>query len=400
MKVIILISFLVMLFFNNGVDGYNCTKELYNMNLRDLSITSVVLDHRTSRKELGAWVHFFFSHFPTPADAIKYVEDINIYALDNEDQSCFVRAFTIYLIQNYAKDIKSMSNTDNYETFFKNLLKDVHADISNDFLSIFSSPTLLGYIDNLVLKEQDVNNLKNDVNIFRKTISKADRKTHATYTSNPILSFSQYDIRRFRSAYLVKEDPSINMSEVYAARDINFLAFLGVSDMYYNSDITQPARGTSIVINKRKRLGLKKRSTSLVLLGPHNHNPTFGFCEKDGNEDYFGYVDDLLPSFFSVIKTKMIYGHKRFLREFDYSLIHKTYKMPNLKGFRFLKSLFRRKNLENFVDMYSGLMSTELDFLAEDFAELFDITMNCNMRDHFDRAIVNYHMIKEKGMES
>nr|AAZ68036.1 rhoptry-associated protein 2 [Plasmodium vivax] len=400
MKAIILISFLVTLFFNNGVDGHTCTKELYNMNFKDLSITSMVLEHSTTRKILGNWVHFFFSHFSNPTDAIKYVEDINLYALDNKDQTCFVRAFTIYLIQNYAKDIKSMSNTDNYETYFKNLLKDVHPDFSKDFLSLFTSATLLGYIDGLVLKEQDISNLKNDVNIFKKHISKADRRTHATYNTNPIPAFAPSDIRTFRRSYLPKEDPSISVSEVYAARDINFLAFLGVSDMYYNSDITQPARGTSIIISKRKRLGLKRRSSSLLLLGPHNHNPTFGFCVKDGKEDYFGSVDDLLPSFFSVMKTKMIYGHKRFLREFDYSLMHKTYKMPNLKGLRLLKSFFRRKNLENFVDMYSNLMSTELDFLTEDFAELFDITMNCHMREHFDRAIVNFHMIKEKGMES
>ncbi|EUD68136.1 hypothetical protein C922_01154 [Plasmodium inui San Antonio 1] len=400
MKAIILISFLVTLFFNNGVDGYTCTKELHNINFQDLSVTSMVLGHSSTRKMLGNWVYFFFNHFSNPTDAIKYVEDMNLYALDNSDQSCFVRAFTIYLIQNYAKDIKSMSNTDNYETFFKNLLKDVHPDLSKDFLSIFSSPTLLGYIDGLVLKEQDVSNLKNDVNIFRKTISKADIRTHATYKSNPIRSFSLYDIKAFKTSYLAKEDRPINMSEVYAARDINFLSFLSLSDMYYNSDITQPTRGTSIVISKRKRLGLRRRSSSLLLLGPHNHNPTFGFCEKDGKEDYFGSIDDLLPSFFSVMKTKMIYGHKRFLREFDYSLMHKTYRMPNLKGLRLLKSLFRRKNLENFVDMYSSLMSTELDFLREDFAELFDITMNCHMREHLDRAILNYHMIKEKGMES
>ncbi|ANQ08780.1 Rhoptry-associated protein 2 [Plasmodium coatneyi] len=400
MKVIILISFLVTLFFKNGVDGHTCMKELYNINFKDLSVTSMVLDHTSSRASLGSWVYFFFSHFSNPTDAIKYVEDINIYALDNKDMTCFIRAFTIYLIHNYAKDIKSMSNTDNYETFFKNLLKDVNPEINGDFLSLFMSPTLLGQIDAIVLNEQDVNNLKNDVNIFKKQISKVDRKTHATYNTNPLSAFAYYDVRNFRKAYLVKENPSINMSEIYAARDINFLAYLGVSDMYYNSDLTQPARGTSMVISKRKRLGLRKRSSSLVLLGPQNHNPIFGFCEKDGNEDYFGYVDDLLPSFFSVMKAKMIYGHKRFLREFDYSLIHKTYKMPNLKGLRLLKSLFRRKNLENFVDMYSNLMSIELDFLTEDFAELFGITMNCNMRDHFDRAIVNYHAIKERGMES
>ncbi|KJP88777.1 hypothetical protein AK88_01467 [Plasmodium fragile] len=400
MTAIFLISFLVTLFFKNGVHAYTCAKELYNINFRDLSVTGMVLDHAQARPMLGKWVYFFFSHFSNPTDAINYVEHLNVYALDNKDQACFIRAFTIYLIQNYAKDIKAMSNTDNYETYFKNLLKDVQSDVSNDFLSLFSSQLLVAQVHKLLLNQQDIDNLKNDPHIFKTLISKADRNTHATYERNPIPSFGPYDVRVFRKLYLVKDDPSINMSEVYAARDINFLAFLGVSDLYYNSDITQPARGTSIVISNRKRLGIRKRSSSLLLLGPHNHNPAFGFCEKDGKEDYFGYIDDFLPSFFSVMKTKMIYGHKRFLREFDYSLVHKTYTMPNLKGLRLLKSFFRRKNLENFVHMYSNLMSTEIDFLTEDFADLFQITMNCHMREHFDRAILNYRMIKERTMES
>ncbi|GAB67063.1 rhoptry-associated protein 2 [Plasmodium cynomolgi strain B] len=261
MKAIILISFLVTLFFNNGVDGYTCTKELYNMNFKDLSVTSMVLEHLSVRKTLGSWVYFFFSHFSNPTDAIKYVEDINIYALDNKDMPCFVRAFTIYLIQNYAKDIKYMSNTDNYETFFKNLLKDVHPDLSNDFLSLFTSPTLLGQVENLLLKEQDVSNLKSDLNIFKKQISKADRRTHAFYTNNPVSAFGPHDIRIFRRAYLVKEDPSINMSEIYAARDMNYLAFLGVSDMYYNSDITQPAH----IIITLPLVFVKKMKTKITL---------------------------------------------------------------------------------------------------------------------------------------
>ncbi|GAW81549.1 rhoptry-associated protein 2 [Plasmodium gonderi] len=400
MRAIIFTSFLISLFFKNVVYGYNCTKELYNINLKDLSVSTMVTTHTSARKVLGNWVYFFFSHFSNPNDAIKYIEDTNIHVLDNKDQSCFVRAFTIFLIHSYANDIKAMSNTENYETFFKNLLKDVNEDFRNDFLSIFTSQTLLSYIDGILPSEQDILNLKNDAYVIKNFISKSNRKTHATYHSSPLPLFTSYGSRLFRSNYLPKEDLSISMNEILIARDFNFLSFIGVSDMYYNSDITLPARGTSAVIDHRKKLGFRKRSSSLLLYGPHNNNPAFSYCEKDGKEEYFGSVDDLLPSFFSIIKTKMVYGHRKFLREFDYSLIHKSYSVPNLKGLRFIKNLFKKKNLENFVGMYSDLMSTELDFLTEDFAELFDITMNCHAREFFGRAGNNYYALKGRNIES
>ncbi|KAI4839816.1 rhoptry-associated protein 2 [Plasmodium brasilianum] len=369
-----------------------------SITFQDFTLSSIIHAHTSTGKNLGSWIHFFFSHFNNGNDAIKYVETTNINTLDEKDHHCFIRGFTVFLIHAYAKDIKAMSNTDNFETYFRNLLKDINPDIAKDFLTVLDNKILLDHMDSIILKEQDYANLKRDVNIFKQNINPVNGNNHATYKNVPTRLFEPYEIRAFKREYITKDEASINANEVYAARDYQYLAFLGVVDHYYNSDITKPAKGTSVVIESRKRLGLRKRSSSLALLGPHENNPFFGFCEKNGNEEYFGSLDDLLPSFFSIIKTKMLLGHNRFLREFDYSLMNKTYKIPNLKGFRFLKQLFRKKNLENFVDMYAGLMSTELDFLREDFLDLFDTTINCHAREFANRAGDNYFAIKEKNM--
>ncbi|SBT74425.1 rhoptry-associated protein 2, putative [Plasmodium ovale] len=399
MNVKLLIAVFVFFCLHNVGNAYHCSKPLYSMNIMDFSLMSMITAHSSTRKSLGMWMHFFFNHFSNGNDAIKYMEKINVNTLEDKEHSCFTRAFNMFLIHVYAKDIKTMSNSDTFESYFKNLLRGISPEVTTDFFDVIGNTNLMNHIDGIILQEADISNLKKDIRVLGKSINKASRKSHASFIHNPNRNLGR-DIRSFRREYLVKDDPSVNNQEIYAVRDYNLLAYLGVTDKYYSSDITLPARGTSIVIDKRKRLGLKKRSTSLYLLGPHSNNTFFAYCEKDGNEDYFGSVDDLLASFFSVIKTKMIFGHKRFLREFDYSLFHKTYKMPNLKGLRFLKSLFRKKNLENFIDMYANLMSTELDFLTEDFAELFEITINCHAREFANRAGDNYYAIKEKYIAS
>ncbi|KNC37308.1 rhoptry-associated protein 2 [Plasmodium falciparum RAJ116] len=334
--------------FLNVVKGDKCETEFSKLYPESNSLTGLIYAHTAHVHKLSMWVYFIYNHFSSADELIKYLEKTNINTLENSDHTCFARAVTLYLFYYYLKDIKSMLSTDDYQSFFKNKFKDINPLFINDFILILNDKKFMENLDLYIMKESEREHLVIKKNPFLRVLNKASTTTHATYKEN-----------------------------------------------YYNSDIAGPARSVNNVISKNKTLGLRKRSRSLALVGTNNNDPIFAYCEKDNKSEYYGTPDDLITSFFSIIKTKMLNSHKTFLRQFDYALFHKTYSIPNLKGFRFLKHLFQKKNLVNFVGMYENHVSTEINFLAEDFVELFDVTMDCYSRQYSNRAAENFKAIRE-----
>ncbi|VWU49200.1 rhoptry-associated protein 2 [Hepatocystis sp. ex Piliocolobus tephrosceles] len=395
MNIRFVILFFVSICLQNVVKTNVCDTPLYDFNLNDFSLNNVLVVHSDAFYELGKWINFFFSHFSVAQDALKYMQKININVLEANEHSCFIRALNIFLIHYYARIIRNASLLQNAKTYFHNVFRDKEEYLFKDFYDVLEKPKLTKLLDNIILTSSDISNLKPDVSFLNKIISPVTNKKNAVYTDDPKHLFIYNDINTFKTYYQDKYKVQLNIREAIAIRDYNLLGFFSVSDNYYSSDLTLPVSGTYNIVNNRNLLGFKKRSQTFTFLGSYYTDPVFGYCKKDDNEQYFGSLDDLLANFFSIVKAKMIYGHKRFLMEFDNSLILKTYKMNNLKGFRFLKSLFRSKNLQYFIDMYINLVSTEISFLRRDFDQLFDITVNCHVREFANIAGTNYYAMKD-----
>ncbi|SOV11536.1 rhoptry-associated protein 2, putative [Plasmodium sp. gorilla clade G2] len=388
-----LLVFLILCL-KNVVIGDKCEFELSKLYPESNSLTGLIYAHTESVHKLSMWVYYIYNHFTSADDLIKYLEKLNIHTLGINDHPCFARAVSLYFFFYYLKDIKSMLTTDNYQSFFKNKFKDMNSIFINDFLLILNDKKFMENLDLYILKESNRELLPITKNPFLRVLNKATTSTHATFKSNPYFVVGSR-IHTVYTDYFGEFNKHTDPSVVDYARDYNFLIYAGSRENYYNSDIVGPARSINSVISKNKKLGLRKRSSSLALVGSNNNDPLFAFCEKDNKSEYYGSPDDLITSFFSVIKTKMLNSHKKFLRQFDYALFHKTYSIPNLKGFRFLKHLFQKKNLVNFVGMYENHVSTEINFLTEDFVELFDVTMDCYSRQYTNRAAENFKAIRE-----
>ncbi|SOV11535.1 rhoptry-associated protein 3 [Plasmodium sp. gorilla clade G2] len=380
--------FLTFLCLKNVVIGNKCKKALIDIDTKNFSLSSMLRAHKPDNETLGSWVYFFFNHFANVDEAIEYLKELNLNTLDVEDHACFARAFSIYLLHFYAKDIKMMIRNEEHESFFKNKLSEINNKISGDFpFNIFDK------LPSIIVKEKDASHITKRTDFLQDILEKADLNNHAIYKSDPAKVFIFNEINFFRT-FQLEGKPHIPDDQLSFMRDYALLVYLGTKGNYYNSDITEYAQGNYNISKKRTRLGLKKRSKTFALDDPQKNSKIFAYCEKNGKEEFFGTPDDLISSFFSDIKAKMVKGHTRFLMEFDYAVKNRTYALPKVKGFRFLKHLFQRKNLKNFVGMYINLMSTEIDFLAEDFVEMFDTTMNCYGRQYAARAADHYMDMK------
>lgn len=385
--------FLIFLCLNNVVIGNKCKKALIDIDTKDLSLSSILRAHKPDNTTLGSWVYFFFNHFSNVDEAIEYLKGLNINVLDIEDHACFARAFSVYLLHFYAKDLKMMIRNEEHESFFKNKLSEINNIISGDFLSTLKHEYFFDKLPSIIVKEKDASHIVKRTDFLQDILEKADLNNHAIYKNDPTKVFIFNEINFFRT-FQLEGKPHIPDDQLSFMRDYALLIYLGTKENYYNSDITEYAQGNYNISKNRTRLGLKKRSKTFSLDDPQKNSNIFAFCEKNGKEEFFGTPDDLISSFFSDMKAKMIKGHKRFLMEFDYAVKNRTYALPKVKGFRFLKQLFQRKNLKNFVGMYINLLSTEIDFLAEDFVEMFDTTMNCYGRQHAARAADHYMDMK------
>lgn len=384
----------LILCLKNVVKGDKCETEFSKLYPESNSLTGLIYAHTAHVHKLSMWVYFIYNHFSSADELIKYLEKTNINTLENSDHTCFARAVTLYLFYYYLKDIKSMLSTDDYQSFFKNKFKDINPLFINDFILILNDKKFMENLDLYIMKESEREHLVIKKNPFLRVLNKASTTTHATYKYNPYFIVGSRVHTPYKD-YFGDFNKYTEISVLNYVRDYNFLIYAGSRENYYNSDIAGPARSVNNVISKNKTLGLRKRSSSLALVGTNNNDPIFAYCEKDNKSEYYGTPDDLITSFFSIIKTKMLNSHKTFLRQFDYALFHKTYSIPNLKGFRFLKHLFQKKNLVNFVGMYENHVSTEINFLAEDFVELFDVTMDCYSRQYSNRAAENFKAIRE-----
>lgn len=291
--------FLIFLCLNNVVIGNKCKKALIDIDTKDLSLSSILRAHKPDNTTLGSWVYFFFNH------------------------ACFARAFSVYLLHFYAKDLKMMIRNEEHESFFKNKLSEINNIISGDFLSTLKHEYFFDKLPSIIVKEKDASHIVKRTDFLQDILEKADLNNHAIYKNDPTKVFIFNEINFFRT-FQLEGKPHIPDDQLSFMRDYALLIYLGTKENYYNSDITEYAQGNYNISKNRTRLGLKKRSKTFSLDDPQKNSNIFAFCEKNGKEEFFGTPDDLISSFFSDMKAKMVKGHKRFLMEFDYAVKNRT----------------------------------------------------------------------------
>ncbi|CRG97793.1 rhoptry-associated protein 2/3, putative [Plasmodium gallinaceum] len=391
MKKLFFLTIIFSFIFQKAIKGQTCIKSLSSFNIRDLTIANFLHAHNEDYEVLGKWIHFFFSHFDNDKDLMKFMSTFDIKSLDLLDRSCIKRALTIYLLHYYSNTIKKMSNDGTYVSYFKNIFEG-YSSLTSEFIRVIADRHYINLLDTIIVNKEKT---KIRSAIFPlKTFIKASKKGDYSLEENKAkMNFS--DANNFKFKFLDNKKLVTSVNEAKAIQDFNLLGMLGVKDLYYNSDITRSVEGVFYVFNKNKRLGLRRRSGKYDIYSKEGNSKVFGNCIKD-NHFYHGSVDDLATFFFSNMKMKMVKGHKKFLDDFELALNKKTYKMPKLKGFRFIKQLFSRKNFKNFIKLYANHVSTELAFLTQDFQNLFDITLQCQIKN-INRAGTIYYILKYRN---
>ncbi|CAD2108015.1 rhoptry-associated protein 2/3, putative [Plasmodium vinckei] len=374
-----IIYLFISFFFCHVAYGDKCADPLTSIDFQNFSLFHLIKAHDDKEEKLSTWIHFFFNQFRNVESAVKYIKKLNINLINKEDQACFIRGFNIYMIHMLASQVITVTNNGG-----KNFYDEKYSNIKQyciDFLEVANTLSLHKYLNSIMMKPDVARKAEGNLGILKSVIKKVSMEHPAMFTADPMKALSA--IKMVESV----DDPSMDPSK-FAIRDYQLLAILSLKNHYYNANLIDPISNIREDIDSKVRLWFRKRSKLFRLYKPPPMEEPL-HCYLNGKQ-YYRTPDYFVQAFFSAIKEKMTKIYTHFLNNFNSAVEKKSYKIEELKGIRYLKSLFLRKTFPNFVRLHVDYIETELNFLKESFLDMYDNTINCYASKYSNIAGDNY----------